>query len=177
MPSFRKLGQGTGAGEPHALGSIVLFPHPPCFHLGASNVHFCAMKVSLRLKSLGSNFTENKLVSCGWGGVEVIQLHRLCVGTGCYYKRRIFLPVPSVFNPLPHPIFSGHWSFPVPNHPRCLLGGPYQFVHLSTLFPSASSYNSVSFHSSLQGGTQSCINVFFSLLKNILSVSLTQKQT
>lgn len=134
------------------------------------------MKVSLRLKSLGSNFTAKKLVSCGWGGVEVIQLHRVCVGTGSYYKRRIFLPVPSFLTPCltpPSMVTGASQSQTIPDVCR---GGPDQFVHFSTLFPSASSNNSVSFHSSLQGGTQSCLNVFFSLLKNILFVSLTQKQ-
>ena len=133
--------------------------------------------LSLRLKSLGSNFTEKKLVSCGWGGVEVIQLHRVCVGTGSYYKRRIFLPVSSFLAPcltLPSMVAGASQSQTIPD---ICWGGPDQFVHFSTLFPSASSYNSVHFHSSLQGGTPSCLNVFFSLLKNILFVSLIQKQT
>lgn len=132
------------------------------------------MKVSLRLKSLGSNFTEKKL---GWGGVEVIQLHRVCVGTGSYYKRRIFLPVSSFLAPCltpPSVVAGASQSQTIPD---ICWEGPDQFVHFSTLFPSASSYNSVYFHSSLQGGTPSCLNVFFSLLKNILFVSLTQKQT
>ena len=113
---------------------------------------------------VGEEWKSSSCIGCVWGLVLIT-------------KEESFYQSPQFLTPCHTPPSLVTGASQSQTIPDVCWGGPDQFVHLSTLFPSASSYNSVSFHSSVQGGTQSCINVFFSLLKNILSVSLTQKQT
>ena len=122
MPLFWELGQGTGAGESHALGSIVLLPHPPCFRLGASSYPLLCHESISEAEILGFKFhsKETCLLWLGRSGSHPVA-QGVC-GDWFLLQKKNLSTSPLIFNPVPHPTFHGHWSFPVPNHPRRLLG-------------------------------------------------------
>lgn len=111
---------------------------------------------------VGEEWKSSSCIGCVWGLVLIT-------------KEESFYQSPQFLTPCLTPPAMVTGASQSQTIPDVCWERPDQFVHFSTLFPSASSYNSVSFHSSLQGGTQSCINVFFSLLKSIAFCFLNTK--
>lgn len=111
------------------------FYFTPCFHSGASSCSFLC-QVSLRLKFYGSHFTENNLVSCGWGrkGKSSSCIDCVCGGWFLLLHKKSPPASPLNFNPIPLP-----WELELPSPELLRLWRTRSTSWLLSMTPSARS--------------------------------------